>query len=81
MSRGKYAGQPLTFHCPACFVMDKTRRTVGAVRLTGREKKRRSGGINHHGWGKVAYEYRCSCGHIGWSRHPDLERLARLVGT
>lgn len=26
-------------------------------------------------WGHVAREYRClDCGHIGWSRHPDVGR-------
>lgn len=26
--------------------------------------------------GRVAYEYRCSCGHVGWSRHKDLAAMA-----
>ena len=24
-------------------------------------------------------EYRCECGHVGWSNHVDLERMARVT--
>lgn len=44
-----------------------------AVTLTGRRKKHSTCGIRH---GMISREYRCSdCGHVGWSRHIDLEAL------
>jgi hypothetical protein len=44
-----------------------------AVTLTGRRKPFPTCGIRH---GMINREYRCSdCGHVGWSRHTDLERL------
>lgn len=48
------------------------------VTPTGRTKARRTRGHIRHG--NVAREYRCSCGHVGWSNHKDLGRmLARIT--
>jgi len=70
--RGKYAGQPISFKCPKC----RSRGWV-SYELTGKTRKRLSQGMNHHGWGDTSYQYRCGCGHVGWSRHPDVARRAR----
>jgi hypothetical protein len=44
-----------------------------AVELTGRRKPFPICGIRH---GMINRQYRClDCGHVGWSRHIDLERL------
>lgn len=73
MSRGKYAGQPYSFRCAKC----KQRRKL--PRVTGRTRVQRSSGMNHHGWGEIAYQYECFfCGHTGWSRHPDIARQYEL---
>jgi hypothetical protein len=83
-SQGKYAGQPHSFACSVCrksagfsnHVTGRTSDTVGRrYATTGRTRKQRSKGGNYHGWGEVAFEYRClGCGHVGWSRHPSVAR-------
>lgn len=76
MSQGKAAGQPVHFFCAAC---RKKRHIpsfrVGSVQVTGRTREQTSAGHNMHNWPNTAYEYRCSCGHVGWSRHPQVKRL------
>lgn len=50
-------------------------RAQHRVTLTGRTKPRRhprGGGFRSS---DVQREYRCSCGHVGWSSHIDLERM------
>lgn len=43
------------------------------VRLTGRKRRHSTGGIRH---GTLSREYEClDCGHVGWSRHIDLDQL------
>lgn len=82
MSRGAYAGQPMTFRCAKCKSTLVSRlakmglRVAGLrYRLTGRTRKQKSQGMNYHNWPDVAYEYEClDCRHIGWSRHPDVAR-------
>jgi hypothetical protein len=86
MSRGAYAGQPLTFRCAKCrstlvaHLLGRGLNVAGLrFRLTGRTCKLKSRGVNHHHWGDVAYEYVClDCKHIGWSRHPDVARRYEL---
>jgi len=75
--RGKYAGQPYSFVCAKCRKSSIRKvffSTIGErVRLTGKTRKQRSQGMNYHNWGDVAYQYEClTCGHIGWTRHPDI---------
>jgi hypothetical protein len=79
--RGCYAGQPISFACAKCrkrFDFFDNRCTVGrSWKLTGRTRRQLGRGFNVHGWGKTAHEYEClDCGHVGWSRHPDVARRA-----
>lgn len=83
--RGCYAGQPLSFACSKCrksrgFYNHETRRSSHHIgrhyMLTGKTRKQRSQGSNVHHWPDTAYQYKClGCGHVGWSRHPDVQRL------
>lgn len=82
------AGQPLFFHCPKYRSARATEREAAylafmlrahrEITLTGRTRKVRK--PNGQRMTKTAREYRCTCGHVGWSRHVDLERLSRLPG-
>lgn len=70
-------GRPHTFLCPVYRRekrMDEP-RSRHRTEPTGRSRKRRGRGSVR--WGHVAYEYQCSCGHVGWSRHPDLAVKAK----
>jgi hypothetical protein len=62
-------GQPICFRCRKCggFWID--------IRLTGGKRKLPTGGYGRSS--EHAREYVCRCGHIGWSRHTDLERLEK----
>lgn len=77
-------GRPSFFRCAKC------RKAEGATRsehptvrkagwkwtLTGRKRAKRTGSTRR--WAHAAYEYLClSCGHVGWSRHPDCYALAQ----
>jgi hypothetical protein len=44
------------------------------VTLTGRERPYRRKGVMGSRSTHVSREYRCSCGHVGWSNHVDLAR-------
>lgn len=77
MGRSAGAGSPVWFRCHACrstlvYERDET------VTLTGRTKPYPQRA--HHTLGarstRTSYEYRCSCGHVGWSNHVDLARMA-----
>jgi hypothetical protein len=81
------AGQPVYFKCAKCRL---TRNAgIGGAELnrqtlTGRTR----GPYGNRGqrMDKFAREYKCDCGHTGWSRHVDLARKAALpvpypVGT
>lgn len=49
-------------------------RSAHVIALTGRSKPVPSGkGHPRKSW--RSREYKCSCGHVGWSNHKDLERL------
>jgi hypothetical protein len=68
-------GQPITFRC---WVERRERwksfRDDHVVTMTGRTRP-----YHGHTGGRMtttAYEYRCSCGHVGWSAHVDAARLA-----
>lgn len=50
------------------------------VELTGRARSAPSPGRGHPRKSRLSREYKCSCGHIGWSCHADLERLAKKLG-
>lgn len=67
--RGKHGG-PHWFKCTRC------RGTVSALTMTLTGKKRRApkraGGRRAM---SIAVEYRCACGHTGWSRHVDMRRV------
>lgn len=41
---------------------------------TGRTKPTPRTGKGHARKLDTMYEYRCACGHVGWSSHPDIVR-------
>lgn len=47
------------------------------LELTGRKRRyhRKRGSMAGARSSEFTREYRCSCGHVGWSNHMDLERL------
>lgn len=51
-------------------------RGLHQVTLTGRTRPAPSPGRGHPRKSRLSREYRCSCGHVGWSCHIDLERMA-----
>lgn len=73
-------GQPISFRCSQCR-RSKYRRMEGhgsvfRVQLTGKKRELKRGGVrsSYH-----SRQYVCAdCGHVGWSRHKDLERKAAL---
>jgi rubredoxin len=89
MGRGVYAGQPLSFTCAKCrltrehFERFEHSTDIGRrFERTRRTRRQLSQGSNMHRWGNVAHEYRClDCGHVGWSRHPDVARRALAAGA
>lgn len=72
--RGKAAGSPVFFHCFAARREVYGHRRDHTVELTGRIRRYRPprgsamGSRSMH----VAFEYRCACGHVGWSNHREL---------
>jgi hypothetical protein len=53
-------------------------RAAHVVTLTGRQRPTKPGkGHPRKSW--TTFEYRCSCGHVGWSSHIELERRASWV--
>ena len=70
MSRSAGPGSPLAFRCARC----RLRRVEGVVGRTGRERPYRAPRGSCLGIRStlVSREYRCSCGHLGWSNHVDL---------
>lgn len=59
------SGQPLTFRCPSC------RGRASSVRLTGQARQINDGRSRGRST-NIRRQYRCRCGHVGWSRHVDL---------
>lgn len=83
MSRSAGPGSPIFFVCPVA----RSNRigTWGdgeiprypdghGIALTGRTKARSPRGVLGVRSTYVAREYRCECGHVGWSTHKDLEK-------
>lgn len=69
-------GRPMWFRCSRCRSSRRDGRGT-RVTLTGREKPAPIGSARGRNSATLR-EYRCDdCGHVGWSRHTDLERQAR----
>lgn len=71
---------PLTFQCPKYRALYWRTRTSGdraahRVTLTGRKRRRSTPNSGNSRKSDVDREYRCACGHVGWSCHIDLERM------
>lgn len=79
-------GRPYYFRCAACRRKHGTAEYLGRspetrgmghvrrVELTGRRRELKPGRSGSRNSG-AAREYRCrDCGHVGWSRHVELER-------
>lgn len=76
-------GSPIFFHCP---VARRNRDYPSGrlpkghtVKLTGRTKPYRAKSYSAMGQRSTSTlrEFRCSCGHVGWSNHADLERMEK----
>jgi hypothetical protein len=79
-------GQPITFQCSQCRKKNDSifrrpylgPRTGFRVKLTGKKrpcKQGNAGGRNS----RHRRQYEClDCGHVGWSRHIDLERQEKI---
>lgn len=78
MSRSSGTGSPQWFHCPRWrrLPRDIRHRLTHAIELTGRTRPARFAGAMGSRSTNTSREYACSCGHVGWSNHVDLERLA-----
>jgi hypothetical protein len=71
-------GEPVTFRCQAERLESDYMRGMREHRplRTGRSKPYRRIGQGIRTM-TTAHEYRCSCGHTGWSAHVDVVRLPR----
>lgn len=78
MSRSAGTGSPVWFRCSKCrsTVRGSKGGWAGDVTLTGRERKTVSFRRRYSCLGTrstcIDREYRCECGHVGWSNHIDL---------
>lgn len=82
MSKGRGSGFPLDFRCSVLakvWPRDGHEYADHQVVLTGRTKSARNG-KGHARKSYLSWEYRCSCGHVGWSCHRELERRAIAFG-
>ena len=74
--KGSGTGSPNWFRCWADRRTGRHVRGHHEVSLTGRTRPFKPA----RGLGSrsvlTAYEYRCSCGHLGWSAHVDLAYMA-----
>jgi hypothetical protein len=64
-------------HSPGTYDYLPRVRNYHRITLTGRKRRYRPSkgtalGIRSD---TVAREYKCSCGHVGWSNHIDLKRI------
>jgi hypothetical protein len=89
MGANNGTGQPFAFRCGRCrrtggnggHYNPRTGRRehsrngwVGSVSLTGRKRPQRNQGRGGSRVSDEEREYECGdCGHVGWSRHSDLE--------
>jgi hypothetical protein len=83
-------GYPYTFECAKArliyygnrssrgepVIRTSRERAEHVVTLTGREREAPSPNRGHPRKSRMSREYRCACGHVGWSCHIDLERRA-----
>ncbi len=75
-------GRPLSFRCTMCRRADDYRHKSrkgwrDRVKLTGRKRRCPPGDYGNRN-SEFRREYLCDdCGHVGWSRHTDLEALER----
>lgn len=90
---GYGTGYPTFFACPQARkiyygtrasrgeAVSRTQRERSAhdVELTGRTKPTPRNGKGHPRKSWTTFEYKCVCGHVGWSSHKDLERLAAPI--
>lgn len=78
MSQSTGPGSPVAFRCHR--ERDSLRSVKGEhrIRLTGRQRRYRVKKYSALGIRSdlVSRQYVCSCGHVGWSNHVDLARLA-----
>lgn len=75
MSRSAGSGSPVWFRC----AVDRSDYTTGMehrIELTGRSRPYHPPRVLGSRSTFRSREYRCSCGHVGWSNHRDLARLA-----
>ncbi len=78
MSRSAGTGSPIFFHCWEARRFNLSDSDIHRVELTGRTRPYRNKRYSMLGTRSMStsYEYRCSCGHVGWSNHADLARMA-----
>jgi hypothetical protein len=55
-------------------------RAKHRVELTGRTRPTPRTGKGHPRKSWTTFEYKCSCGHVGWSSHKNLESRAERAG-
>ena len=87
MSMSAGAGSPVWFVCwrgrQTWKWEDKMRhvRMFDNITLTGRTRPYKSPKGSALGVRSTltSREYRCECGHVGWSNHVDLERMTRVT--
>ncbi len=91
---GYGTGYPIWFQCAKARLIWYGSRRQGDARnadtgrerarhvteLTGRTRPTRRTGRGHPRKSWTTFEYRCSCGHVGWSSHISLERQAERAG-
>lgn len=80
MSWNSGAGSPNVFMCHAQRMQWHEHRDPDSdhvVTLTGKKRKVYRSIYTRRGprSSDVSRQYECSCGHIGWSNHMDLERM------
>lgn len=84
MSRSHGTGYPMFFMCAKArqiWWQDSGRTTLErrqhVTELTGRTRPTKRNGKGHPRKSWTTFEYRCTCGHVGWSSHIELERQAQ----
>lgn len=80
MSRSQGTGSPIWFHCPVQRrerMWPKPYPEGHEITLTGRTRPFKPSRYHAPGLRSTPLlrEYRCTCGHVGWSNHADLERM------
>lgn len=78
MGRSAGTGSPISFVCPklrrAALAEHRTRVMLDLHRVerTGRTQPRAPAGSLGTRNMLTAFEYRCGCGHVGWTTHSDI---------